>query len=105
MMPNVSGGGYSWMWMIPMVFVMVAFFGLVVWGVVHVMHRDRQLGSGGPYHLCGSRQAQVAPPSGESAEEILARRFAEGKIDYEEFQHRLDMIMQYNDLWGKAGTF
>ncbi len=64
------GGGWNWGW--PMVVGMVLFWtliGVAIWALVRTVNAPRS----------GSHQ---------SAEEILAERFARGEISAEEFQER-----------------
>ena len=39
-----------------------------------------------------ARHTSSGPAAGESAEELLRRRFAAGEIDEEEFRRRLDVL-------------
>lgn len=73
-----GGSGMHWWGWLFVTLVTVAFWGLVFWGIVFVA---RLFLHGGP------------PESGpDSPERILARRFAEGEIDEEEFNRRLDAL-------------
>lgn len=98
MMGNIVEGGFSWMWIIPMILVMIAFLGVVAWGIARIVHPGYQLGHGRRNYVHGTTQEQITPPTSEDAEEILTRRFAEGKIDYDEFQRRLDVIKQHRGM-------
>jgi putative membrane protein len=68
--------GYdAWWWMIPMMVVMLALVGAVVWALMH------QTGTGHP-----------AWPKAPSPEEVLAQRLAKGEIDAAEYKERLDAL-------------
>ncbi len=70
--------GWHWGGWLMMSLTMLAFWGLVAWVVVSLV-RGRGQGS-----------APADRPAGEpDAEEILKRRFAEGKIDEDEYRSRL----------------
>ena len=104
MMGHFVGGGFSWMWIIPMMFMMIAFFGAVVWGISRMVHSGHQIGCGRHNRIGTARQEEAALPGSEDAEEILTKRFAEGKIDYEEFEHRLGVIMERKHLKDRGGA-
>jgi len=96
------------MWIIPMMFMMIAFFGAVVWGISRMVHSGHQIGCGRHNRISIARQEGSALPNAEStedAEEILTKRFAEGKIEYEEFEHRLGVIMEHKHLKGTDGAY
>jgi putative membrane protein len=67
--------GYMWWWMIPMMVLMFAVVGAVVWALVHASRAGEPTG----HH----------PPS---AEAILAQRLAAGEIDTAEYHERLDAL-------------
>lgn len=67
--------GDVWLWMIPMMVVMVAVVGAVVWVLVDASRGEPATGR--------------RPPS---AEAILARRLAAGEIDTAEYHERLDAL-------------
>lgn len=69
--------GYAWWWMIPMMVVMVAVVGAVVWALVHATRPD-----------------QPAFPKPPSPEAVLAQRLAAGEIDAAEYKERLDALHQ-----------
>lgn len=77
-----DGGGW-WLWLV-MPLGMVAFWGLVIWGVVAVV---RATGSG----------PSSADAVGAGPEQILAERFARGEIDADEYQRRLAMLRSERD--------
>lgn len=68
--------GWSWWGWLLMMVSMVAFWGLVIWGVVAIFR-----GTG--------RSWRSERPN---AEQILAERFAAGEIDDEEYRRRLDTL-------------
>jgi putative membrane protein len=68
--------GYdAWWWMIPMMVVMAAVVGTVVWALVHATRPD-----------------QPAPPAPPSPEEVLGQRLAAGEIGAAEYKERLDAL-------------
>ncbi len=99
-MMNGFSGGFGWMWIIPMTVMMIAFIGVVIWGMNRFMHSDYRMGHhvgcGGYADSLPSGKESAMYQNGEDAKEILVRRFAEGKIDYDEFQSRLDVIMKHD---------
>jgi putative membrane protein len=76
-----GSGGPGWGGWLVMSLSIVAFWGLVTWGIVALVRwtRHPSPGSGSP-----------GPP--ETAEQILARRFANGDISEEEFRSRLEAL-------------
>jgi putative membrane protein len=71
------GGDWGWGGWLGMGLGMVAFWGLVVWGIVTLV-RGR-----------GEREAPRPRPS---AQQLLAERLAQGEIDVEEYQGRLEVL-------------
>jgi putative membrane protein len=69
------GWGVGWMWVMPL--FMIAFWGLVIWGVVTIVQGFSRDGSYG---------AGLSP--GDSALEILKRRYARGDISKEEYEEK-----------------
>jgi putative membrane protein len=69
---GMHDGDIGWGWMVVMMLGMVVFWGAVIFGIVWLIR-------GG-----------MSPPSrgGDSAEEVLARRLAEGTISVEEYEER-----------------
>ena len=63
----------GWWWL--MAPLMVAFWALVIWGVVVLMRRNRTAASGS-----------------EDAEALLAERLARGEIDEEEYRRQRALI-------------
>jgi putative membrane protein len=64
--------GHGWGFWPAMMLMMVLFWGLIIAGIVVLVRSFRNRGAGG------------APP-----EEALARRFARGEIDEDEYRRRL----------------
>ena len=64
--------GWSWWGALLMMFSMVAFWGLLIWGIVALFRRP------------GDGRSERPDP-----ERILAERFAAGEIDEEEYHRRL----------------
>ncbi len=81
-----SDGGWSWWGWLVMSLVMVGFWAAVAWLIVTVIR-------GGNRH--GSSAAGASPT--DSAERILAERFARGEIDAAEYHQRLDDIRRHED--------
>ena len=72
---NGGYGGFWGMWFMPI--IMVAVWGLIVWGII-VFVRGTSRGG-----CCGSSEQ-----ASDSAIEILKRRYARGEIGKEEFEER-----------------
>ncbi len=68
-------GGFGWMWLMPI--FMILFWGLVIWGVVALVRG-----------LSGSRGSDSAPPTADSALDILKRRYARGEINKAEYEEK-----------------
>lgn len=73
--------GWSWWGWLLMMLSMVAFWGLLVWGIVALFRRPGGDGGG---------RERPDP------ERILAERFAAGEIDEEEYRRRLDTLRSAN---------
>jgi putative membrane protein len=69
--------GWSWWVWLAMSLSMVAFWGLIIWGIVALF---RGSGWSWPRH------------DGPDPEQILAERFARGEIDDEEYRRRLEVL-------------
>ncbi len=69
--------GWSWWGWLLMTLSMVAFWGLIIWGIVAIFR-----GSGGNWRR----------PDRPDPEQILAERFAAGEIDEEEYHRRLETL-------------
>ena len=70
---HMSGWGYGFMGV-----GMALFWGLLIFGIVVLL---RYTGGG-----------RGQPPAPDSAERILAERFARGEIDEQEYRQRLDVL-------------
>ncbi len=77
MMDGMMGGGWLWM-LLPLVF-WGGFLAFAAWALIRILP-NRAGGNGDP----GAR--------GESAEEILRKRFARGEIDAEEYERSLKVL-------------
>ena len=77
MMDGMMGGGI-WLWMLVPLLLWGGLLALGVWALLRIFPNGR--GDGGS-----------APP-GESAEEILRRRFARGEIDAEEYERSIEVL-------------
>ena len=69
--------GWNWWGWLAMSLSMVAFWGLIIWGIVALFR-----GSGWNW----PRNDRPDP------EQILAERFARGEIDEEEYQRRMEVL-------------
>jgi putative membrane protein len=69
--------GWSWWGWLAMSLSMVAFWGLIIWGIVALF---RSSGWSWPHH------------DSPDPEQILAERFARGEIDEEEYRRRLEVL-------------
>ena len=76
---DMSGWGYT-----GMAVGMVLFWALVIVAIVALI----RAGTGG----AESRAVREAPPHAESAEQVLAARFAHGDIDEAEYRQRLAVL-------------
>ncbi len=68
-------GGFGWMWFMPIFFII--FWGLVIWGIVALVRGQS-----------GSRGSDSAPPTADSALEVLKKRYARGEINKEEYEEK-----------------
>ncbi|ELB94693.1 putative membrane protein [Rhodococcus wratislaviensis IFP 2016] len=85
---NGMGYGMGWAGWMLMVLLMVAFWGLVIAGVMalfRTIHTDHHP----PY--------DTDAPSRQSADKILDERFARGEIDAEEYRIRRDRLRTGHD--------
>ncbi len=69
--------GWSWWGWLAMSLGMVAFWGLIIWGIVALFR---------------SWGGTPTPPEPHDPEQILAERFAAGEIDEDEYQRRLETL-------------
>lgn len=84
MMMGYSGAG-SWVGWLVMVLVMIAFWALLIAGLVALVR----------YLLSSSPATDVtALPGAGYAEDVLAERYARGEIDDGEYDRRLALIRQ-----------
>lgn len=83
---NDGMGNGNWWWM-PMMIMMVAFWGGLIWIGVTLLKRN---------HTTSQLNAPVAAPTPAkaSAQEILAERLARGEIEPEDYRQRLDALRQ-----------
>ena len=82
-----NGMGDSGWWWLPMIIMMIAFWGGLVWIGVTLLKRNHTQQIGAP----------TAPPTGSgpksSAQEILAERLARGEIEPDEYRQRLEALL------------
>ncbi len=71
--PGMMGFG-GW-WFMPIFFIL--FWGLVIWGIVALVRG-----------LSGSKGSGPAPPTADSALDILKRRYARGELNKEEYEEK-----------------
>lgn len=65
-------GNFGWGWMVVMPLLWVALVGIVVWAIIRLTQPD-------------ASTLTANPAMGESAREVLDRRFASGDIDDETY--------------------
>lgn len=80
-----DGMGNGYWWWIPMMILMIAFWGGLIWMGVTLVNRGRQHGN-------GDVTTPPSAPQKASAQEILAERLARGEIEPEEYRQRLDAL-------------
>lgn len=86
--------GWDWHW-IPMLVVMLAVVGLIIWLIASVVRRPMGPPPGfPPPHQPGSHQGASHAGPRLSAEEILAERLARGEIEVEDYHRRLEALKQ-----------
>jgi putative membrane protein len=84
-------GGWGWGGWLVMAVIMVLFWGLVIAGLVALVH----------YLTATHRSHHQAGPPAESgqgsrrAEDLLAERFARGEIDDDEYKRRLALLREH----------
>lgn len=86
-----DGMGHAVGWWIPMIIMMVAFWGGLVWIGIAVLRRNHLT----PLRWPGTPHdapAAAGPPPRPTAEEILAERLARGEIEPDEYRQRLDAL-------------
>ncbi len=84
-----DGMGHGSWWWIPMMIMMVAFWGGLIWIVLTLVkrsHADPQI------HTPGAPPAPVKA----SAQEILAERLARGEIEPDDYRLRLETLRQHS---------
>lgn len=81
-----DGGGIGWMW-VPMIIMMIAFWGGLAWVVVALVRRPNHALHAGPSGIVAA-PAETRP----TAQEILAERLARGEIEPDEYQRRLGAL-------------
>jgi putative membrane protein len=96
-----GGGVHWWAWGLGVLTTFV-FWGLVIWAIVALVSwardsRPESLDAAGPP---GPGLGDDSRP-GEEAELILARRFAAGEIDAEEYHRRLEVLRGQHPPGGK----
>ena len=76
-------GGWGWMPWLGMGFGMIVFWGLIIFGVVALVR-----------YFAGGRDRREPGAGNEtdSAERILADRFARGEIDEDEYRQRRELL-------------
>ncbi|MFH8345275.1 SHOCT domain-containing protein [Streptomyces sp. NPDC018045] len=96
--PWAGGGPGPWVVLFPL------FWAAVVFGVVTLLRRTVRRGRRRPVGgLRGAGAAQAAP-AGPSPIDLLARRFATGEIDEEEYWRRLSVLDERFGTEGKSAT-
>lgn len=82
---NHGMGTGSWWW-IPMMIMMVAFWGGVIWIGVTLVKRSHAP------HVHGLGTPPMATPARPAAEEVLADRLARGEIEPDEYRQRIEAL-------------
>jgi putative membrane protein len=93
-----GAGVHWWAWGLGILTTFV-FWALVVWAIVALVSWARNSRPAGPDPAGPGRGD--APRPGEEAELILARRFAAGEIDAEEYHRRLEVLRAQHETGGK----
>ncbi|GAA2759091.1 SHOCT domain-containing protein [Actinopolymorpha rutila] len=93
------GGGMGWWGYVLMTISMIAFWGLVIAGVVALVryagHGPQTGAGGGQPRVPAQGQAPappIPPPARPTPDDVLAERFARGEIDEDEYRRRLDVL-------------
>lgn len=82
MMGWYGDGAWGWGGWLVMSLMMVAFWGLVIWGLVAIFRSNSQ----------DSERGTGTGPRRRDPMEILDERFARGEIDAEEYRTRQDVL-------------
>lgn len=86
-----NGGGIHWWGWFVGAILTAGFWGLLIFLVITL---GRSFATRDHYHV---------PPGAEEPERTLARRFANGEIDEQEFHRRLD-VLRTHGIAGKSGS-
>jgi len=86
-MGGIGAGGW-----VVMTIVMLAFWALVVAGVVALFRNGRATGSGS-----GAKASDSGRTDNGSADKVLDQRFARGEIDADEYQARRAVLSSTQD--------
>ena len=70
-------GGWGWAWMVPMMLMMLLFWGAIIFGIFWLVRESGQRRQTGPE---------------ETALTILDRRFAEGTLSPDDYQQRRNVL-------------
>ncbi|MDT0468973.1 SHOCT domain-containing protein [Streptomyces gibsoniae] len=85
--------GWGWGGWFAMAVIMVLFWALLIAGVIALVH---YLTSGHRGHQPGSPPPSGGPGWGSTrAEDLLAERYARGKIDEDEYKRRLALLREH----------
>lgn len=82
---NDGMGNGSWWW-IPMMIMMVAFWGGIIWIGVTLLKRNHS----SQLHAPGAPPVAIAAKS--TAQEILAERLARGEIEPDDYRQRFEAL-------------
>ncbi len=84
-----SNDDWGWSW-IPMVIIMIAFWGTIIWfGIIFLKRNDQARQS----HTSDTLPSHTSPAvQRPSAQEILAERLARGEIEPDEYRRRLEAL-------------
>ncbi|MDO8390399.1 MAG: hypothetical protein Q7V57_07905 [Actinomycetota bacterium] len=85
---NNGMDGGNWWW-IPMMIMMVAFWGGLIWIGVSLIRRTHPAPL---LHAAGITPAAAATGAKPTAQEILAERLARGEIEADDYRSRLEAL-------------
>ena len=82
---NDGMGNGNWWW-IPMIIMMIVFWGSLIWIGVTLLKRNHTP------QLSTPAAPQAAAPAKPTAQEILAERLARGEIEPDDYRQRVDAL-------------
>ena len=89
---NDGWGGGSWWW-IPMVIMMIAFWGGLIWLAIALFRRTSHPAVVAPSGAPPAMAPPATPPAPRpTPQEILAERLARGEIEPDDYQRRIEAL-------------